>query len=322
MASPFQIAASKIPEHIKPPILVLLTLSLSGFLSYLASPWIADDIEAVTRPMDGLSDLLGLVGWRIVEVLGYWWGGWDATQAASLSALSLAPSMHFLHTYQPSHSYLRTLGISTIIPVLSTYLPMLFLRPRIPGKSTPAKHTPKICDPTRIVTTLLASAVYELTLFTLTKTFLTTHLLASGWDLESVQRVHNTSEAVLLARAAMMLPIGWAAAEIIFFSPKGSADSTVARERPASEDNTANADDEIEWMWRRLVNWWVGVLSPRSRRIIQRTVLVIVYQTAAAMVQLAGSAKGGDLYGAIGIGGVWTVATLVVGGVLGWVGMV
>jgi len=70
-------ASNAIPSKLRPVLLVFFNLALAAGLSYLANPWIGHDIMAVERPMTTLNDYLGVVGWRIVEVLGYWIGGWD-----------------------------------------------------------------------------------------------------------------------------------------------------------------------------------------------------------------------------------------------------
>lgn len=232
--------------------------------------------------------------------------------------LSMAPSMHYRHTYLPTHSSLfPTLAATTAIDVLSVYLPLLFLRPQGSGDSaaTPAKKENRFFDSTRIVNTLLISTIYQLILYTASMKFLTTWLIECGWELESVTRVHGVSEGDLLARAAMMIPVGWAASEIIFYSPNDSSDSAVTEKKEGPTD-------EQTGVWAYLVKLWIKSLGPRTRKIVRRTLLVAVYQSVNSTVTLAGTVKGGDLKGAAGVSGVWTVATVVVGVVLGWVGTV
>ncbi|RPA99709.1 hypothetical protein L873DRAFT_1827873 [Choiromyces venosus 120613-1] len=318
MSSIIRAASNAIPSKLKPVLLVFLNLALATGLSYLANPWIGQDIMAVERPMTTLNDYMGVVGWRIVEVLGYWIGGWDASQAACLVTLTLSPALHYLHTYQPSHSpLLPTLAVTTAIDVLSIYLPLRFLRAS-PKNSTarPFKQDSKT-DATRFLTTLLSSGIYQLVLYSAGRKFLTSWLLTSGWDLESVVRVHDAPEAVLLARALMMMPVGWAASEIIFYSPNGSADSTIPSD-PAPEE----IKQDYTGVWGFFLCMWMNRLSPRSRKIIKRTLLIASYQGISSVVDLAGTVKGGDLRGAVGVSGVWAAATMIVGAVLCWVGRV
>lgn len=235
----------------------------------------------------------------------------------------MTPSMHFMHTYQPTHSSLiPTLAATTAIEVLSVYLPLLFLRARGSGDSTttPIKKENRFFDSTRLVNTLLTSTIYQLILYTASMKFLTTWLIQSGWELESVARVHDVSEGVLLVRAAMMIPVGWAASEIIFYSPNDSSDSTMTS-HPAPEKKEG-PDEGQTGVWAYIVRLWIKSLSPRARKIVRRTLLVAVYQSVNSTVTLAGTVKGGDLRGAAGVSGVWTLATVVVGAVLGWVGTV
>jgi hypothetical protein len=76
-ASLLERASRNIPSKLKPPLAVFLNLGLSTLLGYLASPWISSDLAAIDRPMKTLTDYSSLIAWRIVEVLGYWIGGWD-----------------------------------------------------------------------------------------------------------------------------------------------------------------------------------------------------------------------------------------------------
>jgi hypothetical protein len=238
-------------------------------------------------------------------------------QAASLVMLSLAPALHYIHTYQPSHApLLPTLTVTTLIDVLSIYLPLRFLRIS-PTSSTP---TPPRLEPktTRLLTALLSSSIYQLILYSAAKKFLTAWLLGCGWGIESVVRVHDASEAVLLARALMMLPVGWAASEIIFYSPNNSSESTIPMEpAPGSADSR-----DYSGAWGFIVGLWMKRLSPRTRKIIKRALLIAGYQSISSVVGLAGTVKGGNMAGAAGVSGVWTVATTAVGIVLCWVGKV
>ena len=128
--------------------------------------------------------------------------------------------------------------------------------------------------------------------------------------MESVASVHNVTEAMLLTRALMMLPIGWAATEVIFFSEEDK------KQRSAGE----GIEDDFKGLFGFLVKMWMTKLSPRTRRLVQRTAMVAAYQAAGATAGVAGTVQGGDLTGAAGLSGVWAVATGVVGLVLGWVG--
>jgi hypothetical protein len=70
------------------------------------------------------------------------------------------------------------------------------------------------------------------------------------------------------------------------------------------------------------VKLWINNLSPRTRQLVKRTLLVSTYQAAGATVGVAGTVKGGNLIGAAGMSGVWALATMVNGLMLGWVGKV
>lgn len=77
MSSTLRAASNAISTRLKPPLFVVLGIALSTAFSYFASPWIGEDVNAVQRPMTNLSDHMGFVGWRIVEIICLWAGDWD-----------------------------------------------------------------------------------------------------------------------------------------------------------------------------------------------------------------------------------------------------
>lgn len=238
-----------------------------------------------------------------------------ATHAAYLMTLSLAPALHYSHTYQPSHApLLPTLTVATLIDAASIYIPLRFLRIS-PKSVTPPKPEPQA---TRLLTALLSSSIYQLVLYSSAKKFLSSWLLTCGWDIESVERVHDASEAVLLVRALMMMPVGWAVSNIISYSPSDSPESTITMEPTPGNANLR----DYSGVWGCIVGLWMKKLSPRTRKIVKRTLLIAGYQSISSVVGLAGTVKGGNMAGAAGISGVWTAATMAVGVVLYWVGKV
>ncbi|KAI5804457.1 hypothetical protein EDC01DRAFT_716007 [Geopyxis carbonaria] len=302
-SSPLRRAADAIPSKLKPPVAVLLNLGLWTLMGSLAAPWIRSDLDAVHKPFNTLSDYSGLFAMRTLEILTYWIGGWDAREAACLSTLSLAPTLHYLHTYQPGHAPLvPTLSVSTLIDIISVYLPLKFLRPST--TSTPRR---KSTDSTRLFTALLASSVYQLCLHVASAKFLTTWLLSAGWDLESVARAHSAPEAILLTKALMMLPIGWAISDVVFFS-----DNDIS-EIPEPKDG-----EIAKGIWAMVARTWMR-LSPRTRNIVKRTFVVAAYQVGGA-TSGASIIKGGNYQGAAGMSSVWASSTTIVGLVLAWVG--
>lgn len=117
-----------------------------------------------------------------------------------------------------------------------------------------------------------------------------------------------------------MIPVGWAASEIIFYSPNDSSDSAVTT-HPAPEKKEG-APEDASGILAYFYNLWIKSLSPRSRKVVKRTLLVAAYQGVSSTVVTAGTVKGGEMMGAAGVSGVWTIATVIVGAVLGWVGKV
>ncbi|KAF8543881.1 hypothetical protein BDD12DRAFT_801609 [Trichophaea hybrida] len=288
-------ASRNIPSKLKPPLAVFLNLGLSTFLGYLASPWISSDLAAIDRPMKTLTDYSSLIAWRIVEVLGYWIGGYASCIFERPLPCPWTPLLSHLPPF--ACPLAPTLAASTAIDVLSVYLPLRFLRPRSNKRESSA-------DGTRVTAAILTSVIYQLVLQVAAKKFLTSWLLGSGWNLESVASVHTVTEALMLTRAMMMLPIGWAATEVIF-----SSDGEKVKKQDVEED--------FKGLLGCIQRMWMTKLSPKTRKVVKRTLLVAAYQTAGATAGVAGTVKGGDIVGAAGLSGVWAVATAIVGIVLG-----
>lgn len=58
-------------------LLVLSSLLCSSTLYTLASPYIAQELAAVSRRLDSDYEVLALVGWRMIELAAGWWGRFD-----------------------------------------------------------------------------------------------------------------------------------------------------------------------------------------------------------------------------------------------------
>ncbi|TGZ84350.1 hypothetical protein EX30DRAFT_338883 [Ascodesmis nigricans] len=306
--SPLRRAANAIPSSVKPPLAVILNIAFTSFFTYLTATWIPTtqaNHDAIYRTLNQLSDYYGLAAIKTVEMLGYWIQGWDATQASALHILSRAPILHFTHTYDPLHAPLvPSVLAETLIHLLSVYLPLRFLRPSTTKKTFS-------CDLSRIVQSLFAASIYQLALHVASEKFLTDWLIKNGWEMEQwgATRIGYAVETLNFTRTGLMLPVGWAMAEILGYKSK---QEELQEAKDEDED-----EDVVEGLLGYFLNNW-RKLRPETRRVIRRTVLVMTYQVFGATSD-ASQLKGGNFFGAVGIGGAWVVSTLLVGPALGWV---
>ncbi|KAF8470588.1 hypothetical protein BDZ91DRAFT_791556 [Kalaharituber pfeilii] len=299
-----------IPSHILNPLLLLfLNVSISSGLTALAAQYIGDELGTVQKEAPDEYWWYIVPGWRLLKAWGIWWGGFGATESALLTFLSLAPTTHFLATFHPSlsgYAHASTVAIST----LSITLPMYLIRSKIAGPSDHHKKhhkRTKVDRSTYISTGLLAGSIYASVMYSSLKTFLTRLIVTyfpsigakSAGLVESVERVYHPTPASW----GLALPVGFAVADLIF--------KQALKTRPVSRGGDAGSHGLVKRIW----NWF----GPRAQTVIKRTSWIAGYMGADALVRLAGITKGGSLEGAAVVGGVWVLATLLTGGVFGWI---
>lgn len=245
----------------------------------------------------------------------------SATQAASLHLLSRAPILHFTHTYDPLNAPLfPTLTVETLIHLLAVYLPLRFLRAgsASSSSSSSSRRGPAFDFP-RITQSLFAASIYQLALHVASEKFLTDWLLRCGWEMEQwgATKIGYAPETLNFTRTGLMLPVGWAMTEILGYrSDKEEALEARARSGARAGD-AEEEEDVVGGLLSFFARSWMK-LRPETRRVVRRTALVAVYQAFGA-TSGASQLKSGNLVGALGMGGVWAVATLLVGPALGWV---
>lgn len=201
-----------------------------------------------------------------------------------------------------------------MIHLLAVYLPLRFLRA---GSASSSSRRSPAFDFPRITQSLFAASIYQLALHVASEKFLTDWLLRCGWEMEQwgATKIGYAPETLNFTRTGLMLPVGWAMTEILSHrSEKEEALEARARSGAAAEDAE---EDVVGGLLKYFAKSWMK-LRPETRRVIRRTALVAVYQAFGA-TSGASQLKSGNLVGALGMGGVWAVATLLVGPALGWV---
>ena len=61
-------------------LLVLSSLLTSSALYTLVSPYISNELAAVSRRLDNNYEVVALVAWRMIELAVGWWGRFDGTE--------------------------------------------------------------------------------------------------------------------------------------------------------------------------------------------------------------------------------------------------
>ena len=80
ISSPPALLASKIPNSLRFPLVVLLNLSLSAVLFSISSQYTAGDLSSVSRSVNQWWEVGGLLGCKALELAVGWFGEYDSME--------------------------------------------------------------------------------------------------------------------------------------------------------------------------------------------------------------------------------------------------
>ena len=72
------LTTSKLPNSLRFPLLVIISLTLSSALYSLASGFTAGDLSGVSRSLDDWWEVVGLIGWKTAQLAVGWLGEYDS----------------------------------------------------------------------------------------------------------------------------------------------------------------------------------------------------------------------------------------------------
>ncbi|KAI1808609.1 hypothetical protein F4811DRAFT_559020 [Daldinia bambusicola] len=301
-------APSKLPRLIQFPLVTILSLSLAAVGYSLTWRYTKGPMAPHARLLTTWDDVAIVTGWRVFELALAWFGNYDGYDITALNILSHGPLLYLLNTFYevPTSAVLITLAIET----LATYIPFRLLRPLSTVHADPS-HAPNadiVTDrPIVLLTTLLAGAIYSVTLFLAYATYLPSYLVVHFTSLPTVASAHETTYVGLLP---VTLALGFAARAFIF-TPAGAT----ARDKDTPFDPAAaTLRETVRW------NFW-GWSAP-TKVVIQRTALLMLVSGVDTFVQTRFTVKGVETPGAEAWSSVWVVAAAVTGFALGAVGSV
>ncbi|KAI1469366.1 uncharacterized protein F4812DRAFT_327157 [Daldinia caldariorum] len=301
-------APSKLPKLIQFPLVTILSLSLAAVGYSLTWRYTKGPIAPHTRLLTTWDDVAIVTGWSVFKLALAWFGNFDGYDITALNILSHGPLLYLLNTFYqvPSNALLITLAIET----LATYIPFRLLRPLSTVHADPS-HAPNadiVTDrPIVLLTTLLAGAIYSVTLFLAYATYLPSYLVMYFTSLPTVASAHETTYVGLLP---VTLVLGFAARAFIF-TPAGA--TAKDKEEPFNP-TTATLGETVRW------NFW-GWSAP-TKVVIQRTALLMLVSGVDTFIQTLFTIKGVETPGAAAWSSVWVIAAAVTGLALGAVGSV
>ncbi|OTA60451.1 hypothetical protein K449DRAFT_83128 [Hypoxylon sp. EC38] len=303
------ITNSKLPQLIQFPLVAVLSLSLTALGYTLTWHYTKGPLVPHARVLNTWSDWGLVVGWRIFELALGWFGNYDGYDITALNLLSHGPLLYLLYAFYEAP--LSALLLTLIIEALATYLPFRLLRPLSTAHADP-KHAPNadiVTDRSiTLLTTLLAGAIYSVTLFFAYATYLPSYLVVHFTSLPSIASAH---EATYVGLLPVTLVLGFAARAFVF---------TPAEATPIPTKEDWNKFDPVNASLKETVRWNFWGWTPPTKVVIQRTVLLMLVTGMNTFLQTRFTIEGVETPGAAAWSGVWVLAAAVTGLGLGAVG--
>ncbi|KAK2812795.1 hypothetical protein FQN50_001124 [Emmonsiellopsis sp. PD_5] len=332
---------------------IVSSLTLSTVLFSLATQITRGDLAWTSKHYDSWWEVVGLLGWRTVELSVAWVLGYDARDVASLTFLTHLPTYILLLKFYGIRP--TTLITVCLITLFSNTLPFHLFRetkpihkPQLttsrtttaPAVSIKAHQDETILadTPTKVYTTLIATSVLTFTLYSGFATWLPTYLVSHFDGLPDLRAVHAGPQG-FVSMFITLLPAGCVLRDFLFVSPIAEAQREEMEEvseeagehkkhpsrQERTETETETAKEEEGWKAGELLvlylyrKYWAA-LPTKTRVLVAHTAAVAVMMLLNTVVQVVGTISGAEMEGALGWGMVWSLAAGVTGWLFGWVG--
>ncbi|KAI1755423.1 hypothetical protein F4782DRAFT_488506 [Xylaria castorea] len=301
---------SKLPTPLQFPLVAILSLVISE-LGYSVSWSFTQGVLATYARLPGTwTEVAAIMGWRLFELGLGWFGNYDGYDITALNLLSQGPALYLLYAHYETPAL--ALLLTVVIETLATYIPFRLLRPlsRAHAQPTTVPNADILTDgPIALLTTLLAGAIYSVSLLLAYSTFLPTYLVVYFEGLPSLVRAHESSYVGLLP---VTLALGFAA-RVFIFTPAEATGRT-----PADAKN--EAFDPVKASLRETVRWNFLGWSSQTKVALQRTALVVLVSGTNTFLRTRLTIVGVETTGAAAWSGVWVLAAAITGVALSAVG--
>ncbi|KAI1170742.1 hypothetical protein F4777DRAFT_568213 [Nemania sp. FL0916] len=301
---------SKLPTAVQFPLVAILSLAISE-LGYSLSWSFTQGVLAAHARLPGTwSEIGAIMGWRLVELALGWFGDYDGYDITALNLLSQGPPLYLLF----AHYDTPPLALITIVVIetLATYIPFRLLRPlsRVHADPAAVPNADILTDaPIALLTTLLAGAIYSVSLLFAYATFLPTYLVVYFTGLPSLVRAHESSYIGLLP---VTIALGFAARVFIFTPAEATGRTRADAENEAFDPVKASLRETVRW---NFLGW-----SSQTKVALQRTALTMLVTGVNTFLRTRLTIVGVETEGAMAWSGVWVFAAAVTGVALSAVG--
>jgi hypothetical protein len=311
------IPPSRLPKGLRFPLVLVLSMAISGLLYSFAADYVASDLGKVSRRLDQWWEVGAVVAWRTAELAIGWAAGYDSYDLAALTILTHAPFSLLLFLFYEIP--LPTTALALAIDTVAIALPFRLLRGVAaphkvsdsafgatfhPSSSRTVPNEDIVTDSSvQSLTGLLGASIYALTLHASFASYLPLTLVKYFENVETLAPARELNLATLLPFTAI---IGIAARSFVF-TP------SVAARIPPSELAKKHFDPVTATFWQT-IKYNLGMygwgLSPRTKAVLGRT-LVLVLLTAGNVAESTwGTLEGTDPWGAVMYALPWVGAAI------------
>lgn len=277
--APPPIRASRLPRHLRFPLLVIISLSLSVAALSIVADGLGYELGSVSRSRNEPWQVAAYLGWKIAELAVGWYGKYDDLDITWLTLLTHAPVLYLLQIFyfiSPTTSL-----INLAVDLASVALPTKLLRPR---SALHNPNAPKSAVPNRNIihsfqvtlsTTILGTAIYSVVLYTALKAGLVTFMV-THFDLPTVEPAHSVSLPQLVIALA---PVGWAVRGFLLAPSLGAQTHISDAKAPAFNPATATFTETLRqnvWGW-----------SKQTKVLLTQTAVLATMVAANTAVQVS-----------------------------------
>ncbi|KAI1369205.1 hypothetical protein F5Y08DRAFT_293982 [Xylaria arbuscula] len=294
---------SKLPMPIQFPLVAILSLAISELGYSLSWPLTQGVLTAHARLLGTWGEVGAVTGWRLFELALGWFGDYDGYDITALNLLSQGPHLYLLYAHYETPAF--ALLVTVVVETVATYIPFRLLRPLSRAHANPAAvpNADILADaPITLLTTLLAGAIYSVSLLFAYATYLPNYLVLYFADLPSLVRANESSYVGLLPVA---LVLGFAA-RVFIFTPAEATGRT-----PADAEN--EAFDPVKASLRETVRWNFLGWSSQTKVAMKRTALLMLVTGVNTFLRTWLTINGVETAGATAWSSVWVMAAAITG---------
>jgi hypothetical protein len=205
-----------------------------------------------------------------------------------------------------------------LVDIVSSSVPFILLRPLAAAHSSAAAAVPNhelvVDRPIQAYTTLLAGAIYCVTLSTAYKTFLPRTLVVYFSGIPSIEPARSATTFLFVSTPALVLSLLFGlAARTFIFTPVATTD-------PSQDDVGTARFDPMHATLRETLWWNLWGYSSQGRASVVRTGAAVLATALRTYLSCTITINGIDSYGAAVYASVWAFAAFLTGVGLGFVG--